>query len=159
MPLPVAVVGILASLGTWLVQLGGQFVSWAKQELLRLARAARALAVWALAHAALRTALLTASVVAFEAFTVYLTGHVITPLTSSFIRRCLPAGTDADGILWLLWDTGLNGRAIFNSFVVYMANYSALWLVMDRWVRAQSIALSTYRAALRRAEAIRQSSV
>lgn len=150
---------LLANLVGVLEREAGAFLRWARQMALLAARAARSLVVWVGAHAAARLALFAASLSAFEVLTLYVSTHVVTPLASDFIHRCIPAGSKGDGFVWLLWDSGLHGRAIFNSAVVYLANYSAMWFAFDTWLKAQSVALSTYRAALRRAEAVRDASI
>lgn len=154
-----ALLALLAPLFRITINEAKAWARWARQMVLLAARNLRALLVWVAAHTAARVACAAAAVLAFEGFTIYITSHVITPLARDFIQLCIPAGTDADGFVWILWDSGLNGRAIFNAFVLYLANYTALWYAFDRWLRLQAVALSTYRQALRHAKAVRDTSL
>lgn len=154
-----ALLAILGKLVGLLAREANAFGRWARQMALLAWRAGRALGVWVLAHVTTRTLLFTASLAAFEVFTVYITRNVVTPLATSFIRTCIPEGSAGDGLVWILWDTGLNGSALFSCFVVYIANYTALWRVLDTYLRAQMVTLSTYRANLRRAKAVRDASL
>lgn len=154
-----AVLAVLAQLTNLVTREAGAALRWVRQEALRVARAARALAIWIVAEATAWQVLAAAALIAFEAITVYLSRYVITPLAETFINHCIPAGSAGDGLIWLLWDSGLNGRVLFTSFVTYMVNYTAIWAYLDRFLRAQAIALSVYRSTLRRNRAIRESAV
>lgn len=154
-----AVLALLAQITNLVTREAGAALRWVRQEALRIARAARALAVWVVAEATAWQVLAAASLVAFEAITIYLSRYVITPLAESFINRCIPAGQAGDGLIWLLWDSGLNGRVLFASFSAYFINYTAIWAYLDRFLRAQSIALSVYRSHIRRNKAVRDSAV
>lgn len=134
-------------------------VSWIRENAFRIARLTRALAVWAASHVAARAALVTAAVAAFEVLAAYLTSHVIVPLADGVIARLIPEGSAGDGIIWMLWDTGLGGRELFRCFVLYVANYTLMWRAFSAWVQASAISLATYRASLRSAKAIRDSTI
>lgn len=150
--------GIISLLASLAAKAGREMIVWAKQEALRLARMARALVVWVAAHNAARAALSIAVFAAFEVLAAYLLDECIQTVESNFLVRLMP-DNDGAGFFWLLWDSGLNGRALFSAFVAYLVNYTLMWRVFASWMRSVAIALSTYRAAMRTAEAVRQSSV
>lgn len=157
--MPAAILAILSGIAQLGVSVGKSMLEFAKREALRAARAARALAVWVLAFVASRTALQVAVVVASDALLAYVTASVVTPLAGDLLHRLIPSGSAGDGLIWILWDTGLCGRILFSSFVVYIVNYTALWHVFNVWLRSMSVALSAYKAAQKRADKIMEASI
>lgn len=154
-----AILAVLAAVTRFAATESRAMLRWLKQETLRMARAVRALVAWVAAEVTARTLLATSVLAALGVVSTYVATSLLTPIASDFVARCLPAGQRAEGVIWLLWDTGLNGKALFSSFVSYVAAYTAAWSVFARWLRLQSIALSVYRARIRRAEAVRRASV
>ena len=136
-----------------------QVATWVKTEALRLARAARALVVWVGAHVTARAALVVAMVAAFEVFAAALTSFALVPIASSVLSHLIPPGSSGDGIVWMLWDTGLSLRDAFSAFVLYVANYTLVWKLFATWLQTSCISLATYRASLRTAKAIRDASL
>lgn len=156
-------IGFLTTIVNGLGQLLGfaatQVATWVKTEALRLARAARALVVWVGSHVAARAALVVAMVAAFEVFAGAITTFALEPLASGVLSRLIPPGSAGDGIVWMLWDTGLSLRSAFSAFVLYVANYTLVWKLFATWLQTSCISLATYRASLRTAKAIRDSSI
>lgn len=131
---------------------------WVKQEAMRIARAARALGVWVLAHISARTALVAAMVLAWEAFVVGVS-FALVPLADNVLHRLIPPGSAGDGFVWMLWDDGLSGREAFRLMVIYVGNYTLVWRFFSVWLTTSCISLATYRSALRSAKAVRDASL
>lgn len=157
--MPVFLLKFLVLFGQFVSFLGSQIITWVKQEGMRLARAARALLVWASTHVAARMLLATTVLAAFEVFALWLTSHMILPLANDVLRRLIPAGSAGDGIVYILWDSGLCLREAFRLFVLYVANYTLMWRAFSAWLQACCISLATWKTTMRSADAVRQASV
>jgi hypothetical protein len=154
-----AILSILSAVTKFAATESRAMIRWFKQEALRMARAGRALAAWVAAELTARSLLSASVLAALAVVSTYVGSSLLAPLASDYVARCLPGGQRGDGIIWLLWDSGLNGKAAFAAFVSYITAYTAAWTVFARWLRLQSIALSVYKAHIRRAKALREAAV
>lgn len=157
--MPAVLLKLLATAGSLLGFAVNQTVQWVKQEAMRLARAARALAVWVASFLASKAALAAAAIIAWETFAILLVHNFIVPITSGTIALFIPEGSAGDGFVWLLWDTGLNLKVAYETLVLYLVNYTALWKAFSVWMKSLNLAISAYWSAQKTADAIRASSV